>query len=66
MITDVTAGTISFPSADGTNFDVEYSEDLVTWIVVDSVAGAAGSTTYTDSDAMRLGRTSGYYRVTLK
>jgi len=66
VITDVTAGTISFPSADGTNFDVEYSEDLVTWIVVDSVAGAAGSTTYTDSDAMRLGRTSGYYRVTLK
>ena len=66
VITNVSAGMISFPSAAGTNFDVEYSEDLQVWTVIDTVGGAAGSTSYTDADAVRLGRTSGYYRVTLK
>ncbi|MFT4637907.1 MAG: hypothetical protein ACI8T1_001222 [Verrucomicrobiales bacterium] len=41
-------------------YNVEYSEDLVTWEVIVSDASAAS---YEDSDATRTSKSSGYYRL---
>ncbi len=50
--------TISLSFSAGTTFDVEYSEDLENWSVI--ATDVTGD--YSDTDAARLGRASGYYR----
>ncbi len=57
---------ITWPSAAGATYDVQYSTDLQTWVDVATVAGDAGQTSYQDDDAGRLGNAAGYYRVVLK
>ena len=52
------SGAISFDFPADTTFNVEYSEDLVTWTeIATSVMGA-----YEDADAGRSGNGTGYYR----
>jgi hypothetical protein len=53
---DASGVSLSFPP--GTEFDVEYSEDLENWIVI--ATGVTGE--YVDSDPDRNARASGYYR----
>ncbi|MDB4491546.1 hypothetical protein N9260_00830 [bacterium] len=55
-------GSVSFSFPAGTTFDVEYSTDLVDWLVI--APDVSGD--YTDSDAGRAGAASGYYRGVAK
>ena len=51
---------LSFPV--GTNFDVEYSEDLINWSVIATDVTAD----YKDAEATRVDEASGYYRGVVK
>ncbi|MEM7386548.1 MAG: LamG domain-containing protein, partial [Verrucomicrobiota bacterium] len=52
-------GPFSFTLPEGVRADVEYSQDLISWEVIES--GVTGS--YEDTDAARNARPVGYYRV---
>ncbi len=65
-LASVAAGELSWASGEGATYDIEYSEDLVTWNVVGTVQGTAGQSSFSETDAGRLGKASGYYRVVLK
>ena len=52
------AGGVSFSLSDGVTADIEYSTDLVTWLVIE--AGATGR--FTETDAGRAAA-DGYYRA---
>jgi hypothetical protein len=51
---------VSFTGAANTTYNIEYSQDLQTWEVVEP--GLQGEINFEDSDAARLGRAAGYYR----
>jgi hypothetical protein len=51
---------LSFPV--GSNFDVEYSEDLINW----SVIAIDVTADYKDAEATRVDKASGYYRGVVK
>ena len=57
--------TFSFASQAGRAYRVEYAEELAAtgWVEVGTVTGEAGMTSFTDTDAERLGRSGGFYRV---
>lgn len=59
-------GILSWTSTVASAYDVEYSTDLMTWIVIATVQGVDGDASYEDTDAGRLGNPDGYYRVLLK
>ena len=56
------AGSVEFSASldAATTYDVEYSEDLVTW---DVIANDVSVVPFTDNDAARTAKPSGYYRV---
>jgi hypothetical protein len=56
--------TITWTSAAGKSYAVQYSDKLPpAWTQVAIVASQGTSTSYTDSDATRMGRPVGFYRV---
>ena len=57
---DASRISLSFPV--GTTFDVEHSEDLKTWNVIEN--GVTGD--YSDTDATRVSKASSYYRGVAK
>jgi hypothetical protein len=55
---------LTWTSRAGVNYTIEYTEALGgAWTAIGSQPGQAGSTTFTDSDATRLGRRTGFYRI---
>jgi hypothetical protein len=53
-----TAGGVAIGVPDGQTYDIQYSQDLVTWETIAN--GATGS--YEDTDGARTGGAAGYYR----
>jgi|MDTC01.1.fsa_nt_gb hypothetical protein len=51
---------LTFTGAAGKTYNIEYSEDLVNWAVVQ--ADLSGDIQYEDTDVARLGKDVGYYR----
>ncbi len=51
---------VSFTGLDGETYDIEYSEDLEQWEVIET--GLQGVINYMETDATRRGRPAGYYR----
>ena len=56
------AGSVSLGFPDGVTFDIEYSEDLVTWTVI--ATDVTGN--FEDSETDRTSKTSGFYRGVVK
>ncbi len=52
--------SLSFQGDDGKTYAIEYSEDLETWVPIET--GLQGVIDFSDTDAARLGRGAGYYR----
>jgi hypothetical protein len=51
----------------GTTYTVEYTENIGgSWTSIGTQAGQAGNTTFTDSDATRLARRTGFYRIAVR
>ena len=51
----------------GAKYDIEYSEDLTSWLVAQAdVAGTGQPVTFTETDATRKARPFGFYRGRLK
>lgn len=69
-ITGVTKGTdlqITWSSLAGRTYAVEYTASLpATWSQIGTAAAQGTSTTYTDTDATRLAKPTGFYRVALQ
>lgn len=60
---DGTVG-LTFDSEAGKAYVIEYSQTLEgDWVEVQTVNGQAGSTAFSDSDATRVDRPLGFYRV---
>lgn len=58
---------ITWTSLAGRTYVVQYTENLpATWATIATVPSQGVSTSYTDSDAVRLARPRGYYRVGLQ
>ena len=56
--------TLTWSSSEGQSYNVQYKATLdEDWGDIATVPGEAGSTTYTDTDATRLGRATGFYRI---
>ena len=59
--------TMSWASATGKTYTVQYTDKLPpAWTQVATVASQGASTSYTDSDATRMGRPVGFYRVSVQ
>jgi hypothetical protein len=67
-VVDVSAdgNSVSWSSAAGQFYCVEYSTDLQTWALISVITGTDAQTSFTDADADRVAGASGYYRVILK
>lgn len=61
ILSNTTSIGLSFTGAAGESYDVEYSEDLQAWSVIEP--GLTGAVNYEDTNAARRGRATGYYRV---
>lgn len=60
-----TSLVLTWESQAGVNYTIEYRETLSggAWASIGTQAGQAGTTSFTDSDAARLSRRTGFYRV---
>ena len=57
---------LTWTSTAGKTYSVQYTEKLGgAWTAIGSPVGQAGTTTFTDSDATRLAKGTGFYRVVL-
>ena len=65
---DATSISVSFNTAVGNNYDVQWSTPLSGWVKVSSgdIKGTGGVVTYTDTDTARLAEPKGFYRAVLR
>ena len=56
--------SLTWSSSAGETYNIQYKATLDDdWSDIATVPGEAGSTTYTDTDAARMGRPTGFYRI---
>ena len=65
ILRDSTGTTLTWKSAPGASYTIQFSPDLVDWTdeVIDSVISQGDSTTFKDTNPARLSQAVGFYRV---
>ena len=55
--------SLAFQTEVGVTYTVQHSQDLVIWTDIMTINGNGASASFSDTDAVRIASTLGYYRV---